>query len=129
MERNYFFVIIFIFLLGFYIAGLSFIKYVLAFMLMAALFQFETSAVYVVIILLTIPFFVYFKLDAFSEMLAQTAFIYIAGSVFNYLLRDKRYFRVLVPAFGGKICALVNFVYFFYVVVFGVLLQIGIVAR
>lgn len=125
MERKYIYSFgLILLLLLLYLLGFHIVKYLLAIFIFSILFEITVSAFCIFLILLIIPFTVYFGFDRFSENLAQAAYIFLIGGILNFIAANS-YMKKIFPRFPNKYYIVTGVVYFLVMLILGILKQIN----
>jgi len=89
-----------------FLAGIEWMKYLLVFYLFILFFGSRISAVYFLILLLTLPFLVYFKKTNVAEYYAIGAYMFLAGEIAAHLAYKKLVFqKIFLPLKNNKVRA------------------------
>lgn len=120
-KQNYTRLVIIGILLFLYLVGVQFAQYVLVLYLLAILISVELSSVLVLVLLALIPFCVYFKWYILAEAFAVGAYMFFAGLLLSFVVRDRTNISKLIhTASDKKICNIATFLLFLYILFYRV---------
>ncbi len=98
------------------LSGIEAIKYFLVFYLFILFFEPKASAVYFLILILILPFLIYFKKNAIAEYYAIGAYLLLSGGIIGHITRKSKLLeKILIPVLNNIICYLAVSLVFVFV--------------
>jgi len=83
------------------------IKYFLVFYLFILFFEPKASAAYFLILILILPFLIYFKKNGIAEYYAIGAYLLLGGGIIGHITRKNKLLKkILMPVLNNTICYL-----------------------